>query len=338
MNPITKLKQRLFPKGVRRWLLRQRNRVANRTSEAALRESFERLRLPAGAVICIHARLSSLGYLPGGPASVLKALEKAVPRCTIVMPTFPFGGSMADYVASDQVYDPLHTPSASGLLSEALRTFPGAVRSLHPTHPCAAVGPEAERLIQGSERSATPFGDESGYGRYTRAPNAYQLLIGTNSTSIVHRFQELAEWPNLFLPGEREVRGLDHRGRLVTCRVRVHVPRVPLYVAVPDGNGGYQYVWMPHYCLLFPDRVRQSVLQRLRRKDVAEALLRRDEAFLESGVFTRSKCRDTELLAIRVDRWLPPIVEELAQNVHQHADAYAREAIEACLARGEEVS
>ncbi len=338
MNPVTRLKRRMFPKGVRRWAARQRNRVVRRTSEAALVRAFRRLGLPPGAIICIHAKLSSLGYLPGGPASVLRALQKAVPDCTIIMPTFPFSGSMVEYVSADPLYDPATTPSASGLLSEALRTYPGAVRSLHPTHPCAAVGPEARRLIEGSERSETPFGDESAYGRYTQEPGAYQLLIDTNSTSIVHRFQERVGWPNLFLDGLRPVRGLDHHGRVRTYRVRVHVPQVPLYVAVPGAGDSLQYVWMPDYCLLFPSRKRSSVTGQLQLADVARRLARRDDEFVSAGVFKRTTCGGAELLAIRVAPWLEAMTAELARNIEGSPAAYTHSTITARLAAGEVVS
>ncbi len=259
MNRLVSWKDRIFPGGVRRTLQRWRLQATQRVRRADLVRLFGDLGLPAGAWICIHSRLSGLGYLVEGTASVLEAVLEAVPGCTILMPTFPFPGSALDWIRSGAVYDPRRTPSASGALSEALRLFPGAIRSLHPTHPCAAVGPDARQLIEGSENSAEPFGPHSAYGRYASASNAWQLLIHTNHTSIVHWFQERTSMPNLFLPGLHEAKGLDWDGRLHVRRVRVHRPVLPLYLAIPD------YIWLPDFALAFPTATRTGLEKRLER-------------------------------------------------------------------------
>jgi len=307
---------------IKTWIFRQRQRLEANVTQHDLEVAFSRLGMPRGAIIGIHAKLSSLGYISGGPVSIFRALQNVVPDCTIIMATFPFFSSTVDYLANDPVCDPHQSPSKSGLLSETLRKYPGVRRSLHPTHPCTAVGPEADRLIEGSERSETPFGPKSSYGRYVRSEKAYQLLLGTNSTSIVHVFQEAVGWPNLFLEEQYTARGLDYEGVEHTYRVKVHVPRVQLYVAVPDTEGGFQYIWMPSYCLLFPQTKLASVCERITNDAVASALVERDRGFERSGVFRKALCGTAEILAIEVGPWLDAMVRELKANVEQYCEAY----------------
>lgn len=324
-------KERLFPGGVRRTLLRWRLQAAQRVRKGDLVALFRDLGLPAAARICIHSRLSGLGYLVDGPASVLEAVLEAVPGSTILMPTFPFPGSALDWIRSGAVYDPRHTPSASGTLSEALRLFPGAIRSLHPTHPCAAVGPAARELIEGSDNSAEPFGPESAYGRYAASENAWQLLLHTNHTSIVHWFQERVSMPNLFLPDLHEAKGLDWEGRLQVRRVRVHRPVLPLYLALPD------YIWLPDFSIAFPAATRLALEQRLGTRTLGPVLDRQHE-LERQGVIRVLKFRNAEIAAVHVPPWADRVCEEMRESFRRYPERYTLEALEAARQRGELIS
>jgi hypothetical protein len=270
----------------------------------------------------VHARLSSFGHLVDGPESVIRALQAAVPGCTVVMPTFPFARTMAEYLASDALFDPSRTPSQSGLLSEAFRQMPHVKRSLHPTHPCAALGPMADELIDGSERSLTPFGSSSAYGRAATRPTTYQVLLDTNSSSIVHVVQELIGMPNLFLESPRVARGLDRAGIERLYDVKVHTPRIPLYVAVPEPGGSIQFVWMPDYSLLFPHRVRSRTLEQIRSPQAREMIAARERQLLEQGVVRMSYLDSAEILGMHAKPWLDTLCAELASNISLNRQAY----------------
>jgi aminoglycoside 3-N-acetyltransferase len=326
-------KRRTFPKGVRRVLDRYRKRLFERTRETHLVRALERLELAPGSVVCVHARLSSFGYLVDGPESIIRAVRRAIPDSTVLMPTFPFGRTMLEYVEGDPLYDPATTPSASGLLSEAFRRMEGVRRSLHPTHPCAALGPRADALVDGSEKAATPFGDESSYGRFCLMDEAVQLLFDTNSTSIVHRVQEVVGMPNLFLPGTRTARGRDRSGRVVRHEVVVHTPRIPLFIAVPGGEASVQYVWMPDYCVLFPSSHRATVLAGLRDEETRRRLAARDDGFFDSGVFRRTKHRNAEILAFHAKPWLDAMCAEMKANLERFAEAYDADRVRADVVR-----
>jgi len=46
-------------------------------------------------------------------------------------------------------YDPKETPCSTGTIPEAFRKRKGAIRGSHPTHSLAALGPKAEKLVEG---------------------------------------------------------------------------------------------------------------------------------------------------------------------------------------------
>lgn len=335
MNFVSELKCRLFPKGIRKTLQKCRRHVFERTAQKDLVECFTRLGLPKDAVVCIHSMLSGLGYLVGGPGTVIDALLKAVPGATLMMPTFPFDNTTIEYLAGNPVYHINNTPSKSGLLSETLRLTAGAKRSYHPTHPCVALGPKANFLIDGTEKSETPFGDNSTYGRFSTLDNAFLLLIHTNNTSMVHRVQEMVNMPNLFF-GERFIaRGVDPQGNLAEYSLKAHIPVLPLYlVAQGQADGEREYIWFPDYALLFPQYNRERILSRLQSASVKEMLMERHRDFLNHDVYRIVKHGNAEIATVRVGPWLERLCGDIRQSLNQFKPDYQYQNMEAARRRG----
>lgn len=335
MNHISDLKRKLFPKGVRSVLQRQRNKIFHRTTERSLTRSLKRLGIRERSVICIHAMLSGLGHIGGGPSIVIRAVQRAVPDSTIMMPSFPFSGSVLDHIKTDPVYDRHATPSQSGLLSETLRLTPGTIRSFHPTHPCVALGPEAQHLIAGSEKSQTPFGGDSTYGRFSSLENSILLLIHTNNTSLVHRVQECVAMPNLFLPEPHAVRGYAEDGRIAEYVLRIHVPVIPLYVVMPgDSRTEREYVWFPDYALLFPDYNRSRTLGKLRSARAKKMLLERHDSFVKSGVYRFVEHRQSLIASVQVKPWMERVCADVRQSIEMFPSDYGYENMQRALQQG----
>jgi len=123
-----------------------------RCTEPRTRESLAHdlpeLGIVAGTTVLVHASLSSLGWVCGGPIAVIQALMDVVtPAGTIVMPAI--SGSNTDPAAwvdlpvrrdwipvvraAMSAYDPAITPTLGmGVVAEVFRTFPGVIRSAHP--------------------------------------------------------------------------------------------------------------------------------------------------------------------------------------------------------------
>ena len=64
-----------------------------------------------------------------------------------------------------RTFDVRETPSCVGAVTEWFRRQPGVVRSLHPTHSVAAMGPIADELTRHHENASTPCGQETPYHR-----------------------------------------------------------------------------------------------------------------------------------------------------------------------------
>lgn len=322
MKSLTDLKSDLFPKGIRRELQNVYNRVFRRTTEKKLARTFEQLDIPPGALVCVHSMLSGLGYIVGGPETVIRAIRRAIPGCTIMMPSFPFTGSAKEYVESGAIYDRDKTPSQSGLLTECLRKMPGAVRSFHPTHPCVALGPRAYELIDGTENSLTPFGDDSTYGRFSADKDAYLLLIHTNNTSIVHRIQEMVDMPNLFLKGLYEARAFDAGDEIRSYSIKLHTPILPLYVIEHCSNGAPEYLWFPDYAIFFPRYNQERIEKKLKFNSVWEKLRERNESLLDRGVYSVKCFGESEILKVKVKPWLEDINAAVCKSLDVFHDEY----------------
>src|SRR5690242_7932293 len=92
--------------------------------------------------LLVHSSLKCFGHVEGGAQTVVKALLECA--STVIMPTFNY----------DQfAFDPTSTPSLTGAITEAFRQTPGAIRSLHPTHSVAAIGPLAKELCKDHEKT-----------------------------------------------------------------------------------------------------------------------------------------------------------------------------------------
>ncbi len=140
-----------------------------RVTRAELVAGLRGLGIEAGAMVQVHSSLRQLGYVEGGADTVVDALLEAVgPEGNMMVPTFNHGGA--------DIYDPRTTPSVNGAVTEALRRRPEARRSVHPTHPYAAIGRDAEELVAGHLEVDT-FSRRSPLGKLADR-GGYVLLLG----------------------------------------------------------------------------------------------------------------------------------------------------------------
>ncbi len=159
------------------------------------------LGLAEGDSVLVHSSLRSFGHVVGGVDAVIDALVETVgPEGTVLVPTLT--GSEALCAEDPPIFDPMSTPCWTGLIPETFRQRPVAVRSLHPTHSVAAIGAQALALTADHERSITPCGPDSPYGRLAEA-GGYILLIGVGhaSNTTFHLVEEIVGVPYHMQPG-----------------------------------------------------------------------------------------------------------------------------------------
>lgn len=199
--------------------------------EAQLVHSLQLLGLQRGDVLLVHSSLSRLGQVESGAKTVIQALLSVIgPEGTLVMPSFTLPrGSMLEQVQSGRVFDVRTSKSDTGKITEEFRLWPGVIRSLHPTHSVAALGPLAEHLTRGHELCATPFGPGSPFARLLLIKSK-ALCLGVDVTyiTIYHAFEDLApDFPEpVYLPSKFQCTVIDQQGQQHQVLARVHDPLV----------------------------------------------------------------------------------------------------------------
>ena len=106
-------------------------------TKTELLRDLRALGVRAGMDLMVHSSLSALGVVKGGAETVVNALLEAVGRKgTLIMPSFNH--------RSAAIYNPLTTPTINGAIPDAMWRRENAFRSLHQTHPVAAIGAKAQ--------------------------------------------------------------------------------------------------------------------------------------------------------------------------------------------------
>jgi aminoglycoside N3'-acetyltransferase len=125
-------------------------------TEEKLVEDLSALGITPGMDVFVHSSMKSLGPVQGGAAAVVRALLRAIgPAGTLLAPTFNHHHAA--------VFNPLTTPTTDGAIPDAIWRRPDALRSLHPSHSVAAIGPRAaeylaDHLTHGVWSDKSPIG------------------------------------------------------------------------------------------------------------------------------------------------------------------------------------
>jgi aminoglycoside 3-N-acetyltransferase len=163
-------------------------------SRTELADDLRALGVTAGQTVLVHASLSAIGWVDGGPRTVVAALHDVVgPTGNLVAPTGTaensytsraFLENVKDFNSAQMVgfrgrmrpFDVNSTPTSAGAIAEAVRTTPGAVRSRHPQSSFAAIGPQAVIMMAGHQFNCH-LGEESPLGQLYEH-NAVVLMLG----------------------------------------------------------------------------------------------------------------------------------------------------------------
>jgi len=170
-----------------------------------------------GDIILVHSSLKSLGYVPGGPETVIRGLSQAVtPDGTLLLPALSWKQQ------PPHIHSTLHAPSNVGAIPEYFRTRPGTRRSVHPTHSVCAIGRAAEELLRDHYLDSTPCGPHSPFRTMIdRGAKIVMLGCGLRPNTTMHALEEYVEPPYLLGP-PRLYTITDADGRTYTKTYRPH--------------------------------------------------------------------------------------------------------------------
>ena len=163
----------------------------------SLKKAYEAVGVSRGRVIMLKPDLRWLGaFEPDSREALLAAHFEVLAELidfnegTLIFPT-----ASTSLCNTDTPFDPLETPSETGLLSEYLRQRPGAVRSFHPFISYTAIGRQAEYLCRNVSRHA--FGPNTPEARALEL-DALDVSLGTHprfTCSMVHHVEHLMAVP-----------------------------------------------------------------------------------------------------------------------------------------------
>ena len=153
-----------------------------------LAAEFTRAGIRPGEYLILHSSLKSLGEVEGGAETVVAALLDVLgPAGHLLVPTFTYSLTMW----SREPFDWRASKSRVGAVTEAVRLHPRAVRSFHPTHSVAVIGPDAEAIVR-NHLHVTPIGEGSPFARMCER-GARILMLGTHQdTNSTLHFCEVA--------------------------------------------------------------------------------------------------------------------------------------------------
>lgn len=164
-----------------------------------------------GQSLCVHASLSSLGFVIGGAETLIRALLEIVGvNGTLMMPSQTWKNldpqTGVHWEAPVEwwplirahwpVYDKEVTPAIGmGVVAEMLRKWPGAVRSDHPARSFAALGKHAEYLTNDHDLSNI-FGAGSPLDKFYQLRGQVLLIgVGHDKNTSLHLAETRADFP-----------------------------------------------------------------------------------------------------------------------------------------------
>lgn len=225
-------------------------RAGGPVTRGRLVRDLRELGLGPGDTVMVHTRMSAVGYVVGGTRTLIGALLDAVGDTGTLMAYCGWNDAppydLADWPpqwrdaarAEWPAYDPRLSEAdhSVGRVPEALRHWPGAVRSRHPDVSFVAVGPAAHRLMDDHPWD-DPHGPDSPLGRLVR-DGGRVLLLGAplDTLTLLHHAEALAE-----APGKRYVeyeQPIMVDGRRVWRRFRdvdTETEAFPYGKVVPEG-------------------------------------------------------------------------------------------------------
>jgi aminoglycoside 3-N-acetyltransferase len=144
-------------------------------------------------------------------------LEGVGPTGHLLMVSLPYRSSSLLYLSKLKRFDVRKTPSMMGMLSELFRRRPGVLRSLSPTHPMLAFGPNAAWFVADHHACVYPCGPGSPFEKLVMS-DAKAVFFNTtfDTYTFFHYLEHLvsSKMPfSLYTDAPFQAQVIDHSGQ-----------------------------------------------------------------------------------------------------------------------------
>lgn len=235
-------------------------------------EGFRAVGVREGDTVLLQSAMRPFGFVEGAGNTIGEALYEALGRekGTLVAPAFCFIHETQEH----PVIDPANDPSEMGAISEAIRHFPGARRSVAYRHSFSAVGRNAE-AVTNVDPAISVFDLRSAFGKMLALDTKVVLAGVTYVNSTSHHFgQYLAQVPDRYTI-ERQVT-LRHADGTLEERVMMD------YQPRPTESGDYYEfpydfnklgLWLEQAGKVKISAIGNAVIRCFRMRDLIELVL-----------------------------------------------------------------
>ena len=222
---------------------------------------FREVGLDEGDSVIVHSSFRSLGPVEGGPETVIKSLLEVIGSSgNLMFPTFNYTRPLPE-----PCYDPETTPARTGIIPETGRKWPGAVRSLNPTHSVAVIGPDAKTLTRDHLNCRT-VGIGSPIDKLAQMGGKVLLIgVGQVSNTMIHIGEEYAGTPKVSWYDELpEIKIKLPDGKIIAHRLDTS----------PSCSSGFEAAAYPlrRKGLIRDGKIGGTKLQLMRGKDVVDCV------------------------------------------------------------------
>lgn len=184
--------------------------MASFSTITSIRRDLSTLGMTKGDAVFVHASMRAIGTTVGGPRVIIEALIEAVgPTGLIAMPGFSGDALFTEDINVDDLtdeerreieaavpgFDAANSPTFEmGAIAEMFRTWPGTLRSDHPSMSVCLNGFEAEDYLT-PHSVAWATGEETPFGKLYHRPSTKILMIGVgwNRCTALHMAETFAE-------------------------------------------------------------------------------------------------------------------------------------------------
>ena len=165
-----------------------------------LQRKLKQMGLGRGDTILMHSSFNIHNGFQGGPQQVIDCILNIIGPCgNLLMVSMPYTGSSFSYLKDRPIFDIRRSPSWMGVITEVFRADKNVRRSLNPSHPMLAFGPEAEWIIADHEKTMYPCGRGSPFEKILKL-NAKALLFDMSPEGISTFFHHVEDTFKEHLP------------------------------------------------------------------------------------------------------------------------------------------